>query len=237
MLHTMKDAFRAWPHLLVAACVLVYLAGCASARVTQVAGTPAAAPAAPPPVIVVYDFELDSLDVRSQPGLIPRPHVLGRFVPGHSACNDDDPDGCAAELRELIAKSLVDDLRKKGLNAVRGGPAQPLPAAGWLVRGVFTDVDTGNQLRRAVLGMGSGATQVQLVLGIDDLARGVPQPIYQADANASSGKAPGGLITLNPAAMGARFVMARKDTDKSVKKLAAEVADSIATRAGVAPAK
>lgn len=228
---------RSAVRLLAAAGALLYLTACASAKVTETAATAAPPAATPPAIIVVYDFELDSVNVRSEPGLIPRPHLLGKLLPGRSACNSDDPDACAAELRELISSTLVEDLRKKGLNAVRANPAEPLPAAGWLVRGVFTDVDTGNRVRRAVIGFGSGATQMQLVLGIDDLSHGVPQPMYQADASASSGKAPGGVVLLNPVAMGARFVMARKDVDKSAKKLAAQVADTIAARAGVATGK
>lgn len=229
----LTDQTRRGLSLLAAAGVLLYLTACASAKVTETAATPVSPAAAPPSIILVDDFELDSVNVRSEPGLIPRPHLLGRLLPGRSACNGDDPDGCAAELRELISSTLVEDLRKKGLNAVRANPAEPLPAAGWLVRGVFTDVDTGNRVRRAVIGFGSGATQLQLVLGIDDLSHGVPQPMYQADASASSGKAPGGVVLLNPVAMGARFVMARKDVDKSAKKLAEQVADAIAARAGV----
>jgi hypothetical protein len=238
MKHLMNQA-RGGLTLLAAAGVLLYLTACASAKVTETAATPVAPAAAPPSIIVVEDFELDSVNVRSEPGLLPqRPHLLGRLLPGHSACNGgDDPDACAAELRELISTTLVEDLRKKGLNALRANPAEPLPAAGWLVRGVFTDVDTGNRLRRSVIGFGSGAAQMQLVLGIDDLSHGVPQPMYQADASASTGKAPGGVVLLNPVAMGARFVMARKDVDKSAKKLAAQVADTIATRAGVTSGK
>jgi hypothetical protein len=234
-----RDQTRGSLRLLAAAGVLLYLAACASAKVTETSATPAAPSGPPPSLIVVDDFELDSVNVRSEPGLLPqRPHLLGRLLPGHSACNGgDDPDACAAELRELISTTLVEDLRKKGLNAVRGNPAEPLPSAGWLVRGVFTDVDTGNRLRRSVIGFGSGAAQMQLVLGIDDLSHGVPQPMYQADASASTGKAPGGVVLLNPVAMGARFVMSRKDVDKSAKKLAGEVADTIAARAGVPAGK
>jgi len=212
---------------------VLYLTACASAKVTETAAGPAPSAAIPPSIILVEDFELDSVNVRSEHGLIQRPHLLGRLLPGRSACNSNDPDACAAELRELISSSLVEDLRKKGLNAVRANPAEPLPSSGWLVRGVFTDVDTGNRLRRAVIGFGSGATQMQLVLGIADLSHGLPQPMYQAEASATSGKAPGGAVMLNPVAIGARFVMARKDIDKSAKELAAQVADSIAARAGM----
>ena len=224
---------------------LLMLAGCASAHVAPLqavgggAGGQAARPA-PPPVILVADFELDAAEVHSEPGLIPHP-VLGRGLVGgrlraQSACAANDAAGCAQEVRELIATALVEDLHKAGLNAQRLAPGETLPAGGWLVRGVFTDVDTGNRLRRAVVGFGSGATQMQLVLAIDDLSSGTPRPLYQTDAGASSGKAPGGIVLMNPAMMAARFVMSRKDVDKNARKLAQQVSDAVAARAkGAAP--
>jgi hypothetical protein len=220
------------------------LGGCASARVTPLApvNAAAAAPVAPPPVIVVYDFELDAANVHSEPGLLPHPlaraPIVGGLLHGRSACKSGgDPGACAAEIQELIADSLVKDLRKAGLTAMRGTPGAELPQQGWLVRGVFTDVDTGNQLRRAVIGFGQGATQMQLMLAIDDLSRGVPQALYSAGGSASSGSAPGAVVLMNPAAMGVRFVMSRDDLDKSAKKLAQEVSDTIAARAGISSAR
>ena len=221
------------------ALTLLMLAGCASAHVAPLQavgggapGQPAARPV-PPPVILVADFELEAADVHSEPGLIPHP-VLGRVggrLRGQSACAANDAAGCAQEVRELLATSLVEDLQKAGLNARRLAPGETLPAGGWLVRGVFTDVDTGNRLRRAVVGFGSGATQMQLVLAIDDLSSGAPRPLYQTDAEASSGRAPGGIVLMNPAMMAARFVMSRKDVDKNAKKLAQQVSDTVAARA------
>jgi hypothetical protein len=219
---------------ILSACLL----GCATATVTHpqdaaVAGAPVARPA----IVLVRDFELDAAEIRSEPGLVPHPilghTMVGGLLHGTSACSSDEAAGCAHELRELIASSLVSDLNRAGLNAQRIGATDPLPARGWLVRGVFTDVDSGNRLHRAVIGFGSGATQMQLVLSIDDVAQGVPKPLYKADASATSGNAPGAAVLLNPIAMGARFVMSRDDLDKSAKKLAEQVSAEIARRAGV----
>jgi hypothetical protein len=121
----------------------------------------------------------------------------------------------------------VDDLRKAGLSALRATPGAPVPRQGWLVRGLFTDLDTGNRLRRAVIGFGQGATQIQLLLAVDDLSHGAPRPFYSADASASSGQAPGALVLMNPALMGLRFVMSRDDLEKSAQKLAQQVSDAI----------
>jgi hypothetical protein len=220
--------------------LVLQLGGCASAKVTPLAPVSpvSAPPLAPPAVIVVYDFELDAANVHAEPGLLPQPlahrPIIGGVLHGRSACKSGgDPAACAAEIQTLIADSLVEDLRKAGLTAMRGTAGTQLPQQGWLVRGVFTDVDTGNQLRRAVIGFGQGATQMQLMLAIDDLSHGVPQALYSAGGSASSGSAPGAVVLMNPAAMGVRFVMSRDDLDKSAKKLAQQVSDTIAARAGI----
>jgi hypothetical protein len=221
------------------AVLVLQLAACASAQVTPLAQSAPAA-AAPPPLILVYDFELDAADVHGEPGLLPHPlqnRPLAGALLHRSACSGDDTAACAAEIRELIATSLVTDLRKAGLTALRGSPSEPLPAQGWLVRGVFTELDTGNRLRRAVIGFGQGATQMQLVLSVDDLSHGAPQPLYSAGASATNGSAPGAVVLLNPAALGLRFVMSRDDVDKSAKKLAQQVSDALVAQAGLGPRK
>ncbi len=129
-----------------------------------------------------------------------------------------------------MANSLVKDLGEAGVSARRLQPDQSLPTAGWLVRGLFTEVDEGNRLRRAVIGFGEGETQLQLSLAVDDLAQGNPQPFYQLTTSADSGKAPGAAVTLNPIAMGARFVMSRNDLERNTTATAKQIAADLATR-------
>ena len=59
-----------------------------------------------------------------------------------------------------MSRALVQDLGRAGLNARRLRPDQAMPASGWLVRGVFTEVDPGSQLRRAVIGYNLGYCHV-----------------------------------------------------------------------------
>ena len=44
------------------------------------------------------------------------------------------------------------------------------------MRGVFTEVNKGNQLRRAAIGFGAGETNVQVIVAGDNLAGGAPRP-------------------------------------------------------------
>ena len=131
-----------------------------------------------------------------------------------------------------MSSSLIEELNQTGFNAVRLRPGAPLPSEGWLLRGVFTEVQEGNRLRRALIGFGTGQTDLQVVTGIDNLSQGPPKPLYEIDTHADSGKAPGAAptIVLGPYGTAARYVMAGKDLDKNVKQTASKIAAEIASR-------
>jgi hypothetical protein len=161
-------------------------------------------------VIYVTDFELDAQTIQSEPGLLPPPPLppgpLGNILPRPPGAAKD-PAVRARELVDLMSTSLVENLAQAGLQALRWRASEPLPAAGWLVRGVFTQVDEGHRLRRAAIGFGAGQTELQVVVSVDDLAQGVPRPLYELNTSADSGRVPGAIITLNPYVAAARFVL------------------------------
>lgn len=215
--------------------VAVWMCAFAPHAMAQPLSAPAApGPAPGAPVVYVTDFELDAADVKqdSNPvenarplggGLLPRPLLHRR---------DKDPQQQAQQIVAKTADALVEDLRGKGLDARRLATGAPLPAQGWLVRGVFLSVDEGNSLRRAVVGFGAGASQIELAVAVDNLAAQAPQPLYQVIDSESSHAKPGAgaAIALNPYVAAAKFVLARADDRKSVGRAAAEVADSVAAR-------
>ncbi len=230
--------FTARPLLLgftiIAAALLI---GCGSATVSGQRDV-GAAPSSRPAVVYVTDFQLDTQNIRSDAGPLPSPPgPLGTILPPPPGA-PKDPAVRARELVELMSTSLVQESVKAGLNAKRLKAGDAQPADGWLVRGVFTQVGEGNRLHRAVIGFGAGQTDVQLVVKIDDLAQGTPKPFYELDSSATSGKAPGALITLNPYVAVAKFALSNRDLEQNVKQAAAKIATDLASRvssAGGAP--
>ena len=113
-----------------------------------------------------------------------------------------------------------------------------MPAEGWLIRGVFTEVQEGNRLRRSMIGFGQGQTAyIQSITSINNLAKGPPEPLYEIATDASSSKAPGAAptIVLGPMdAEGLFLVMAGKDLDKNVKQTASQITAEIAKRVAAA---
>jgi len=151
----------------VAACLV--LAGCGTATVAERRDV-GPAPAASPAIIYVADFDLDTHNIRSDQRVLPPlplPPPPGRLggLP-RPLGTPKEPAERAREIVNLMSTSLVDDLTKAGFVARRLSATEPRPSVGWLVRGVFTEVDEGSRMRRAVIGMGAGRTQMQIVVAI-----------------------------------------------------------------------
>jgi len=221
----------------LAAILCLAASGCATAHVSsrrELTDAPKASPA----IVYIADFELDAADIKSEKGLLPPPPKLpgplGNVFPPPPG-TPRDPQKLARELVDEMSESLVKNLTKAGLAARRLRVSEPFPTnatAGWLVRGVFTEVNQGNQLHRAVIGFGVGKTDLQVVVDIADLAQGVPKNFYELNTTANSGKAPGAgpMIVLCPVGAATRFVIAGKDLDRNVKQTAAQIAGEVVER-------
>ena len=187
-----------------------------------------AQPVTKPVSIYVTDFELDAQNIESEPGLLPepgtilpRPGLLSRLT-GRS----ENPADRARELVNRMSESLVQDLNENGISARRLAPGESLPSTGWLVRGVFTEVQEGNRLRRAVIGFGAGKTELHVLVYLDDLANGAPRPFAEFNTSADSGDKPGG----GKYAAGVKYMMGRFDLDKNVSQTASAIAEDISQR-------
>ena len=175
--------------------------------------------------IYVSDFELQTEDVQADRSLVGGGTRQG-ILPRPLRRPQDDPQTHARNLVVLMSSSIIADLRKAGYNALPLSVADPRPQSGKWVHGVFTEVDEGNRLHRAVIGFGSGQAKMNLFVSITDLAN-LEKPLYEASLGGPSGKSPGAIITLNPYVAAAKFVLGKNATDNMVKKTAAEVSKQI----------
>ena len=129
-----------------------------------------------------------------------------------------------------MAASLVKELTKKKLNAQRFNLKRDLPPNGLLVRGVFTQVDEGNRLRRTAIGFGAGETEMQVFVSVDDLVHGSPKPFYELDTKAESRKLSGAVITMNPYVAAVKYLLSGQDMEKNITQTASKIAGDIAER-------
>jgi len=228
--HQIQDHLYA----IILAGLFATLCGCGTATVSnrhEIGATPTGKPT----MVYVSDFDLDASQIKSEAGMLPPPPtlpgLLGNILPPPPGA-PKDPQALARDLVDLMSTSLVEELNEAGVDARRLSTGYPIPNSGWLVRGVFTEVNQGNQLRRAVIGFGAGKTDLQVLVDINDLAQGVPKPFYELNTAADSGKAPGAgpTIILGPVGLAARFVIAGKDLDRNVKGTASKIAIEVAQR-------
>jgi hypothetical protein len=221
-----------------------WLAAAATLALAQTNGAVSAPPPAPgsnvaalPVQAVVYvsDFELDAADVQADEG----PGSRARRVLGGALLrrqSDQDPQAHARAIISGMAHALTADLVKAGIDARRAAPDNPLPDVGWLVRGVFLDVDQGNRLRRAVIGFGAGGAGIQVAIALDDLSKPGQPPLYQT-VDEGGGHAPGAIVKLNPYVVAAKFVMAGRDENRAINETAERIAESIVARVRAAAPK
>jgi Domain of unknown function (DUF4410) len=214
------------------AVALACLAGCGSGigphqpKVTPVTSVDPA-PRTRPSMVYVTDFDLEfPQGSQSQDTSSMRQGPLARL---RERLQGGDPVTKAHAAVGMMAASITDDLNEDGVPAQRLSAGDPKPTSGWLVRGVVTELDQGNQLRRAMVGLGAGESELQLWVGVTDLARNPDAPFYTLDASDGSGKMPGAIVKLNPYVAAAKFVMSRHATERDVKSTASAIAKSIAS--------
>lgn len=213
---------------------LACLAGCGSGigphqpKLTPVTSAEQA-PKTRPTMIYVTDFDLQfPQDGQGADAAMLRQGPLARL---RERLQGGDPVTKAHAAVGLMATSITDDLIDDGVPAKRLHPGDPKPTSAWLVRGVVTELDEGNQIRRAMVGFGAGESELALWVGVTDLARNPDAPFYTVEASDGSGKMPGAIVKFNPYVAAAKFVMSRHATERDVQRTASAIAKSIAEEA------
>jgi hypothetical protein len=188
--------------------------------------------------VYVEDFELSAVGTNAAPPsrsqnsavpvkkLDPNPASVGAS-PAKSAGvfpDTDTPSAQARRLMDFFSVTLVDILRKNSYAARRQQSARP--ENGVMIRGVFTDVDPMNHVRKAILGSASASTKYALYVAIFNLAR-TDQPLYQLAAVQSLDYRFGPVITLNNYIPMARYELDKNPTEDDIRKICGQIVDSL----------
>ena len=189
-------------------------------------------------VIYVSDFDLDAANFKQDKGGITgKGYLLPAPPKSRLRRKRQDPAAAASNLIRLMSESLVADLQKAGFKAQRLASTESTPTEGLLVTGVFTELSEGNQMRRTLLGFGSGKSKMDLYVMVAD-ASPSGHPLYETSTQKSNGKGPGTVIALNPYAGAAGFVvkfgMTKNAPEKMVKQTASKIAAELAKQLNAA---
>jgi hypothetical protein len=211
--------------------MLVIGAGCQSTSNSKPTATkpPAASVTlvADPRPVVVREFAFDVSQLHTDQGLIagrqgPVKRVMGEVHP------QETPAQKAARLSALLSETIAKELADLKIPASREFAGSPLPANGLLVSGQFLQVAEGNRLKRAVVGFGAGSTEVFVEVAIYDLVQSRDRPVLVYGTGTGSKPMPGAVVTMNPYAMAAKYVLSRNATEKEVRNLGKQIAKDLA---------
>lgn len=155
-----------------------------------------------PQNIYVYAFDMRSAQVKPDSGLLQR-LAAGAEGAGASAAQ---VAGLAAQVQDAVANELVHKLQKSNLRAIRSAVPVPPDQTVLFVTGHFDDVDAGNRLRRVVVGLGAGKSQVSATAQIWYQPAGKPAQLLETfDTSVDSGHMPGMAETLGVGAAADRL--------------------------------
>ncbi|HLA30009.1 MAG TPA: DUF4410 domain-containing protein [Pseudomonas sp.] len=190
------------------------------------------------PHVYIADFVLDAATAQAPskaPGALPeqqqsgRVGVLGRLsqrLPHPLAAGN--PQETARDIVERMSAELIESFVERGLQAQRISPSETLPRDGWLIQGVFTEVDEGNRIRRAMIGFGSGASSMNAQVTVSHLAGQAPlQPFLVLTTEKDPSKLPGAILTKNPYVAAAKFVVEKNASQRDIKMTAEKIVDEI----------
>jgi hypothetical protein len=177
-----------------------------------------------PQTIIIKDFELASTNLDVDEGVLNH-LATRRRVPILRQKND--PEQEARKLVNLMSKSLQKKFENAGITAQRIDSVKGLPKEGWLVRGVFTEVDEGGRMKRAVIGFGAGATSMEVQVSVTDLAVNPDAPFIIFGTVKDPKQMPGAVVTRNPYVAAAKFVLEKNASEKDVTRTAKEIVQEI----------
>jgi hypothetical protein len=180
-----------------------------------------------PRPVSVREFAFDVAQLHSDQGVLagrqgPAKRILG------SLRSEETSAQKAPRFAGLLSETIAKELADLKIPASREPQAAPWPLSGLVVSGQFMQVDEGNRLKRAVIGFGAGATEVLVQVAVYDLAQSREQPILVYGTGTGSKPMPGAVVTLNPFAMAAKYVLSRNANEKDVRKLGKQIAKDLA---------
>lgn len=196
-----------------------------------------------PAQIVVDDFDIPS-DVitmdRSPLAHIPNPIGRSRREA------ERDPASVAARVQQEFSSALVQDLSKASIPVTSSelSSAPDLVANTLIVRGSFTAVNQGNKTQRMIVGLGSGASDVQAHVVVSLMSARGPVVLAEFNLNSQSGKKPGaaetmgvGGVATSAAVSGATDNKAtvEGDTARMAKAVAKQIESAMVSQGWVEP--
>jgi hypothetical protein len=168
---------------------LLALAGCAGASVNPMLRT--SNPVQKPDFILVHDFAVTPAEVTLDKGML-----ATAMRDSGSRSQTEEEMRVGRLVADKLSQSLVEELRKQGINAFRANSNVEPTSKTVILKGEFVTVDQGNQTTRVWVGFGLGGSELRTV--IQALQGG--ELVAQAETATKSSLKPGMLVSIGTAA-------------------------------------
>jgi hypothetical protein len=168
----------------LACCVVSFLTGCASTKVTTESMDSSKLPR--PDRILVYNFAVSPEEVELDKGISGDIKGLVNNTP-----RTEQERAIGRKVSDALAIHLVSEIEKLGFSASRSNGPAPQSGNLLLVKGQFISIDEGNQAERVVIGLGLGRSDVRTTVQAYDQNDGKTTLADQFGITAKSGSAPG----------------------------------------------
>jgi hypothetical protein len=144
---------------LAAGLVLAVLAGCARTSVQDVNVQALGLPR--PSMIVVHDFAV------SADAVVPDQAIGARIIDMVKDTQSGEQRlQISRDVARIVTNNLVEEIAKLGLPVVSAANAAPVAGPSVAIEGQFLTVDEGNRLRRMMIGLGAGASEVRTLVQV-----------------------------------------------------------------------
>jgi hypothetical protein len=205
--------------------------GCASAGVTPNTATADQSMLPQPSVVFVYDFAVRADDVMVD--------TLGaEFMSEGEKLTEEEQT--ARETANAFSMTLVEQLRKEGINAQHATDVNTPPLHAIVIKGQFITIDKGSRFKRMVIGFGAGSSELRARVQVYQATQRGLRRIVDAEAEATGSKMPGMAVPVaGGAVMGSVATSAvisggmniAKETSGAINPDAKRMAEKIAQRA------
>jgi Domain of unknown function (DUF4410) len=144
-----------------------------------------------PSTIYVYPLAVSAQEVTLNQGF---------FQKTYRDVSDSNQDQSQVQLGDQTANAMANEMvqQLEALGFVANTVARGTQVSGenvLIVDGTFTDINEGNRLRRMVIGLGSGQSNLAAQVQVYQMANGNTQQIMNFSTEANSGSMPGAALT------------------------------------------
>lgn len=139
-----------------------------------------------PPMWLIYDFTVESVDVRMD---------TDRYVTGKQASIFERREKGKA-WADALSEAFVTELIKAGITARRATASTRIPEHAIAIKGRFLSINEGDRLKRSTIGFGAGAEEVSVRVRVYQQRERTLKRLAAVEAEAHGSKAPGvaGLV-------------------------------------------